>query len=77
MQVDCAMSRATDWQLVRTFQTPTGADASVVLEASDWLQRKLAAESTSPAVLARLADDGRTKRVRDAASRRRRSLAAG
>lgn len=42
----------------------------------DWLQRRMAAEATDRAVVDQLADNGRTKRVRAAATQRSRSFAA-
>jgi hypothetical protein len=43
---------------------------------SDWLQRRMAAEATDRTVVDQLADNGRTTRVRAAATQRSRSLAA-
>lgn len=45
-----------------------------VSEWSDWLQRRASRESTSPEVLGRLSQSGRTKRVRHLATERLRSL---
>lgn len=41
---------------------------------SDWLQRKLSEELTSAEALAKLADRGRTRRVRNTAQRRLSSI---
>lgn len=49
-------------------------DASVPESWSDWLQLRLAESSQEPAVLIRLMDAGRTKRIRRLASERERSI---
>lgn len=62
-------SRVGEWLIYNRL----GSDESAVsdlLKASDWLQRKVADESTSREVLVALADGGRTKRVRSSAGQR-------
>jgi hypothetical protein len=43
---------------------------------SDWLQRRMATEATDRTVVDQLVDNGRTRRVRAAATQRSRSLAS-
>ncbi|BDT91330.1 MULTISPECIES: hypothetical protein [Nocardia] len=62
--------RLREWALLRSIRTGEEWTADQVCGASDWFQRKAVDLTTSPAVLALLADKGRTRRVRAAAARR-------
>lgn len=62
--------RLREWALLRSIRTGDEWTADQVCGASDWFQRKAVDLTTSPAVLALLADKGRTRRVRAAAARR-------
>ena len=64
--------RIRDWTLyldIRSGHTPTSAELA---DASNWMQRILAEESTSPPVLALLAETGRTTKTRNIAANRTR-----
>ncbi|MEV7548632.1 hypothetical protein AB0N89_03300 [Amycolatopsis sp. NPDC089917] len=62
--------RLGEWTLLRAIVLGTPWRAEDLLVATDWLQRKVSEQSTSPEALAVLAEGGRTKRVRAAAARR-------
>ncbi|MGY1946469.1 hypothetical protein [Nocardia asiatica] len=62
--------RLREWALLRSIRTGEAWTADQIRGASDWFQRKAVDLATSPAVLALLADQGRTRRVRAAAARR-------
>jgi hypothetical protein len=64
-----ARRRVSEWQLFKDISEGT-ADPELLRHASDWLQRKVAEGATSPAALAVLARDGRTKRIRHIARAR-------
>lgn len=62
--------RIRDWTLyldIRSGHVPTSAELA---EASHWMQRILAEESTSPPILALLAETGRTRKIRNIATNR-------
>ena len=62
--------RIRDWTLyldIRSGHTPTSTELA---EASNWMQRILAEESTSPSVLTLLAETGRTRKTRNIATNR-------
>ncbi|MFF5716311.1 hypothetical protein [Streptomyces buecherae] len=65
--------RVHDWLFhlaVRDGHVPTAAELAQV---TDWMQRLIAEESTSPAVLALLAESGHRRKTRNAAMNRSRS----
>ncbi|AZM92715.1 hypothetical protein [Streptomyces sp. W1SF4] len=64
--------RLREWTLLRSLVLDEPWTDEEVLTASDWFQRTAAAAElvTSPAALSLLAEHGRTRRVRNAASRR-------
>ena len=65
--------RIHDWLFhlsVKDGHVPTPAELA---EVTDWMQRLLAEESTSPAVLALVAESARTKKTRNIAKNRARS----
>ncbi|MFC8450829.1 hypothetical protein [Kitasatospora sp. NPDC057223] len=59
--------RISEWELLKQSAEHPGECAPEILHASHWLQRKLAAESPSAAVLQALAEDGRTRKIRNIA----------
>lgn len=63
--------RLGEWALFRAIELNAPWAAEGLLAATDWLQRKVSECSTAPEALAVLAENGRTKRVRNAAARRR------
>lgn len=65
--------RLREWTLLQASALHEPWTAEELLTASDWLQRTAvdARISTSPAALTLLAERGRTRRVRNAAGRRR------
>lgn len=69
-ELEFARKRAHEWLLFKELQEGSDASSEQILESSDWLQRKLSAETTSTMALEVLAGDGRTKRIRHAATRR-------
>lgn len=62
--------RLHEWSLWKDLSAGREVGAQALLDASDWLQRLLAAGSDDPSVLALLAARGRTRRVRAASGRR-------
>ncbi|MEO3808068.1 hypothetical protein ABGB17_03605 [Sphaerisporangium sp. B11E5] len=62
--------RLHEWMLLKSIAVNAPWRSEDVLAASDWFQRTAAQILTSPAALRLLAGDGRTRRVRTAASRR-------
>lgn len=62
--------RVEDWLLAKDLLEDDRRSLDGMLEASDWLQRKLSQESSSGRVLAALASHGRTGRIRNTAARR-------
>lgn len=66
------LTRLSEWTHVHTLTTSDTWDPAHLSTASDWLQRRLTeTPGVSAAVLAYLAEHGRTRRVRAAAGRRR------
>ncbi|MFJ6940230.1 hypothetical protein [Streptomyces sp. NPDC101132] len=60
--------RLREWDLFRSVALALDWRAEDLDGASDWLQRKVSAESGSPRALAFLAVHGRTRRIRNAAT---------
>jgi hypothetical protein len=65
--------RLREWLLLRAITCDEGWQESELTGASDWLQRRACAEPAVPAALTVLAEQGRIRRVRVAASRARRA----
>ncbi|MGH3693493.1 MAG: hypothetical protein ACRDRX_05765 [Pseudonocardiaceae bacterium] len=64
------VSRIKEWRIFKEVIDGGIGNVDELCDASDWLQRKVAHEATSRAVLETLARVGRTKRVRNIASSR-------
>lgn len=62
--------RVREWEIYRRLSDGDTVGVDVLRDSSDWLQRKLAVDATSNAVLRSLAEFGRTKRVRNVARSR-------
>jgi hypothetical protein len=62
--------RIEEWQLFKQISEDDVSKLSALPDASDWLQRKVAEESSSQPTLELLAEAGRTKRVRNMANQR-------
>ncbi|MFJ7157250.1 hypothetical protein ACIQUQ_20170 [Streptomyces sp. NPDC101118] len=60
--------RLREWDLLRSVTLARAWSTEDLDGASDWLQRKVSAESRSPRALAFLAVHGRTRRIRNAAA---------
>ena len=73
---DFLQRRISEWELLKQSVEHPGVCAPEILHASRWLQRTLADQSTSPAVLQALAEDGRTRKIRNIARDRTRRLGA-
>lgn len=69
-----AVLRSNEWLLFKEISEGQESEVSRLGEATDWLQRKAAAESNDRLVLGLLAIAGRTRRVRNAAGQRLRTL---
>jgi hypothetical protein len=69
-ELDFLTRRLHEWTLLRSISLGKRWTAEQVTTASDWFQRKAAETMTSPAALTLLANEGRTRRVRAAASHR-------
>ncbi|MEU1285205.1 hypothetical protein [Kitasatospora sp. NPDC005856] len=69
-----ATRRLRDWALLRTITLGEPWEESQLLAAENWLQGRLAEESSAPAVLDILADRGRTRRTRNISASRLRHL---
>lgn len=67
--------RLREWTLLKSIDDGQPWTTEDITAASDWCQRQAAETSTSVALLAFLAADGRTRRVRAAASQRLRQPA--
>jgi hypothetical protein len=67
--------RIHDWTIYLTVATGRTPSAARLAGITDWMQRRLAAESTSLPVLALLSETGRTKKIRNIAKSRARSRA--
>lgn len=72
---DRLLRRIGDWTLFIAINAGQPIDAASLADATDWLQRKAAETATAPATLALLAEEGRTRRIRDIASVRARRMA--
>ena len=73
---DFLQLRISEWELLQQSAEHPGECAPEIRHASHWLQRKLADESASPAVLQALAEDGGTRKIRNIARDRTRRLGA-
>ncbi len=73
---DFLQRRISEWELLKRSAEHPEDCAPEILQASHWLQRRLADESASPAVLQALAEDGRTRKIRNIARDRGRRPAA-
>ncbi|MGY4920478.1 hypothetical protein ACWD9K_35835 [Streptomyces sp. 900116325] len=62
--------RLREWAMLRSITVGEPWGSEEVTTGSDWFQRKAVETLSSPAVLTLLAEAGRTRRVRAAASRR-------
>jgi hypothetical protein len=67
-ELDFLTRRLYEWTLLRSISLGEPWAAAQVTTASDWFQRKAAETVTSPTALTVLANEGRTRRVRAAAS---------
>lgn len=72
--VEFVRRRVHDWLFHLSVQDGHVPTAAELAEVTDWMQRVLAEESTSPAVLALLAESGNRKKTRNIATNRARSL---
>jgi len=59
-----------EWKLFKEIMEVGIGNVDALRNASDWLQRKVSQDAVSRAVLEKLAEIGRTKRVRNLASSR-------
>lgn len=66
--------RINEWEIFKEIMDGGTGSVESLRDASDWLQRKLSQEATSRAALETLAEIGRTKRVRNMAESRARTL---
>ena len=62
--------RMEEWKLFKEIMEVGIGNVDALRNASDWLQRKVSQDAVSRAVLEKLAEIGRTKRVRNLASSR-------
>ncbi|MFJ2193062.1 hypothetical protein ACIOJE_34830 [Kitasatospora sp. NPDC087861] len=69
-EFDFLARRVDEWEVALRSATDAERVLEAILGGTDWLQRKLANESVSRTVLAALATEGRTKRVRNGARER-------
>jgi hypothetical protein len=60
------VQRVLEWSLYREITIGLPWTAETLVAASDWLQRKVSEDSSSPEALAVLATSGRTRRIRNA-----------
>lgn len=67
--------RIHDWTIYLTVATGRTPTATELAGGTDWMQRRIAAESTSLPVLALLTEMGRTRKIRNIARNRARSRA--
>jgi hypothetical protein len=63
-------SRIQDWTIYLSILTDRTPAAAEMAGLTDWMQRKIATESTSPPVLAMLAETGSTRKIRNIARNR-------
>ncbi|PXX53328.1 hypothetical protein DFR70_12841 [Nocardia tenerifensis] len=73
---DFLIRRLREWTLLQSITLGHKWSPAEILTATDWFQRKAAATATAPDVLALLAEQGRTRRVRNATELRRRNRGA-
>ncbi|MEV5750794.1 hypothetical protein AB0L00_23470 [Actinoallomurus sp. NPDC052308] len=69
--------RIHDWTIYLTVMTGRTPAAGEMVSVTDWMQRRIATQSTSPSVLAVLAEMGSTKKIRNVARNRAASRAVG
>ena len=62
--------RLREWSLIKDIDSGRTRNTADLVEASDWLQRHLAEHTASQQALAVLADQGRTRRIRNSARAR-------
>lgn len=75
-RLEYAERRAREVATLRAIAVPEASDAAPdVTEWTDWLQRRAVASASNRSLLVRLAEAGRTRRVRAAARERLRELA--
>ncbi|WP_235502471.1 MULTISPECIES: hypothetical protein [unclassified Kitasatospora] len=67
---DFSARRLREWTLLRAITLDEPWDAEQLLAASHWLQLRIAEGSSARAALAALAEDGRTRRIRNTANSR-------
>lgn len=67
--------RIHDWTVYLTIRADRTPNADELTDITDWMQRIIAEESTSPPILIFLAENGRTKKIRNIARNRARSRA--
>jgi hypothetical protein len=60
------VQRVLEWSLYREITIGLPWTAETLVAASDWLQRKVSEDSSSPEALAVLATSGHTRRIRNA-----------
>jgi hypothetical protein len=73
-QRDFVRGRVHDWTVYLTVRSGHVPGDRELVGTTHWMQRRLAAESTSPAVLAVLAEGGGTRKIRTVAGERWRSV---
>jgi hypothetical protein len=71
---DFVRGRVRDWTVYLTVRSGHAPAAGELVGTTHWMQRRLAAESTSPVVLAVLAEGGGTRKIRTVAGERWRSV---
>ncbi|WP_371516382.1 hypothetical protein [Kitasatospora sp. NBC_01300] len=67
---DFAAQRLREWTLLRAMALDEPWDTGQLLAASNWLQLRTAEESSAGTALSALAEDGRTRRIRNIAKSR-------
>lgn len=67
---DVVRGRVHDWAVYLTVRAGRVPDTAELARLTDWMQRRLATESTSPPVLDMLAGSGRTRKTRNLARNR-------
>lgn len=66
--------RIRDWEFALSVKDGRVPDPAELAEVTDWMQRELAASSSSLPLLGLLAESGRTRKIRNIAESRARSL---
>ncbi|MGA5817506.1 hypothetical protein ACPC54_06560 [Kitasatospora sp. NPDC094028] len=69
-----SVRRLREWALIRAIAVAEPWEAEALLGGSNWLQLRVAQESPVPAALAVLAEGGRSRRVRNIADSRLRTV---